>query len=126
MLNLVSNAIKFTDSGTITIKIDSSENTETEVLLQLSVIDTGIGIDQEVQQKIFSNFTQADNSISSQYGGSGLGLSICRKLVEMMFGQISIASYPDEGSTFICQIPMLRAINSSLSDSQKRARCKVS
>lgn len=119
LLNLVSNAIKFTNSGTITIKINCREQIETEILLLLSVIDTGIGIAQEEQQKIFSNFTQADNSISRRYGGSGLGLSICKQLVEMMFGHIRIESHLGEGSTFSCQIPMLKAEKTSLQKTQR-------
>jgi len=106
ILNLVGNAVKFTESGTITLELDISEDRGEEVILFLSVSDTGIGISEDEQQKIFSNFTQSDNGSSRLYGGTGLGLSICRHLVDLMGGNISVESLLGEGSTFVCQIPM--------------------
>lgn len=108
LLNLVGNALKFTPFGTISISIsiDIAKSTEAGVLLYIKVTDTGVGIVEEEQHNIFSNFIQADNSISRKFGGSGLGLSICKHLVELMGGKISLSSQLGEGSTFLCQIPM--------------------
>jgi two-component system, sensor histidine kinase len=114
LINLISNAIKFTDSGTITIKVEIRKNTEIEVLLLLSVIDTGIGVTQQQQENIFTHFTQADNSISRQYGGTGLGLSICKHLVELMGGKISIQSSLGKGCTFNCLIPIAKQLTAEI------------
>ncbi len=108
VLNLVGNAIKFTQTGEITLGIhmasgklpanpDASSNT---VCLRFDITDTGIGLTQEEQNKLFSAFSQADTSTTRKYGGAGLGLSICKRLVELMHGQIGVKSAPGLGSTF--------------------------
>ncbi|MBT1703958.1 response regulator [Chryseosolibacter indicus] len=102
--NLIGNAIKFTNDGEIKIDFSVLELKNDYVVIQGSVADTGIGITKEAQQKIFQSFTQADNSISRKYGGTGLGLNIVQSLVEMMQGQIKVESPVDvikgRGSVF--------------------------
>nr|WP_321466200.1 response regulator [uncultured Desulfobulbus sp.] len=100
--NLVGNAVKFTDQGTITIRLEelTSEATPGWCMLHASVTDTGIGIEPEKQEKIFNTFEQADGSYVRKYGGTGLGLTISRQLAEMMGGNMWVESVPGEGSTF--------------------------
>ncbi len=100
VLNLLSNAVKFTRQGEVVLRVEKQEQTEEEVTIHFAVRDTGIGIPLEKQQLIFESFTQADNSMSRQFGGSGLGLTIACRLVEAMRGRIWIESEPGLGSTF--------------------------
>jgi len=102
LVNLVGNAIKFTKSGTITITVTSHVENPTinTLLLEFSVIDTGIGIVKSQQETIFENFTQADNTTARKYGGTGLGLTISKQLIEMMGGEIWLKSEPGKGSSF--------------------------
>ncbi len=100
LVNLVGNAIKFTEKGEVTVTCELLRDSDDDVMAQFSVSDTGIGIPLEKQDKIFESFTQADGSITRQYGGSGLGITISKKLVEMMGGEIGVVSEPGEGSTF--------------------------
>lgn len=103
LLNLVSNALKFTEHGCITVTVRQQSDS-----LEFTVNDTGIGMSQKVQDKLFQSFTQADSSITRKYGGSGLGLSICRSLTEMMYGSISVKSETNVGSRFIVNLPLKR------------------
>ena len=100
LLNLVSNAIKFTDRGGFSIEITQEEDLGKFCVLRFAVTDTGIGIEEAVRQKLFAPFIQADSSTSRKYGGTGLGLSICRQLVGLMGGDVGILSTPGKGSTF--------------------------
>ncbi len=100
LVNLVGNALKFTEKGEVTVTCELLRDSDDDVMAQFSVSDTGIGIPIDKQDKIFESFTQADGSITRQYGGSGLGITISKKLVEMMGGEIGVASEPGEGSTF--------------------------
>jgi len=100
LLNLLSNAIKFTDSGTVTLKATVGEITGSGAGIYFAVIDTGIGIPEEKQQVIFESFTKADAETTRKYGGSGLGLSICRELVRKMGGDLRVESSQDKGSAF--------------------------
>jgi signal transduction histidine kinase len=100
IVNLVGNAIKFTDSGAITLAVAKESQDPEHVTLRFSVKDTGIGIPLEKQKEIFSSFTQADNSTTRKYGGTGLGLTISRRLVELLGGRIWVESEPGIGSTF--------------------------
>lgn len=100
ILNLVSNAVKFTEKGEVILRARRQSETETHVALQIEVIDTGIGIDPAVQSRIFERFTQADDSIARRFGGSGLGTTIAKQIVEMMGGRIGVQSKPGAGSTF--------------------------
>ena len=98
--NLVGNSIKFTSSGVVTLKIRSDGEDETSVTLHVEVHDCGIGIAMEKREHIFEPFTQANSSTTRTYGGTGLGLTICRRLVELMNGSIGVESVLGEGSTF--------------------------
>ncbi len=98
--NLVSNAIKFTDHGYVLIRTAIEQESEKDYTLCLSITDTGIGISPEDQPKLFNAFNQADTTITRRFGGSGLGLVICKKLTEQMQGRISFVSEINKGSTF--------------------------
>jgi len=100
VMNLVGNAIKFTERGGVEIRVDCVEKTATEGVLRISVKDSGIGIPPEMLSAIFEKFTQVDSSTTRSYGGTGLGLTIVRQLVELMGGKVSVDSQMGEGSTF--------------------------
>jgi signal transduction histidine kinase len=102
LLNLLSNALKFTHHGGVTI---TARRNIKERTLTLSVADTGIGIANVDQDRIFEDFRQLDNSPTRAYGGTGLGLSICRRLAQMLDGKISVQSQVGKGSTFILTLP---------------------
>lgn len=112
LLNLVNNAIKFTENGSVTIRLRATrlENKKDGVKgnyeIYLAVEDTGIGISEKAQEKLFTPFEQADASVSRKYGGTGLGLAICRKLVTAMGGTISLSSQIGVGSTFFFSLLM--------------------
>jgi len=97
LVNLIGNAIKFTNSGFVNIKFSTSFEAD-QTLLTCEVIDSGIGIPKEKQADIFNSFTQSDNSITRKFGGSGLGLTICKQLVGLLNGEISVTSPVIEGS----------------------------
>ncbi len=101
LMNLLGNAVKFTEQGYIQLRVMLlDESDDARVRLLFSVIDTGIGIPQAVQGRIFETFTQADESTARRYGGSGLGTAICKQLVELMGGRIGFSSAPGAGSEF--------------------------
>ena len=105
LLNLVSNAIKFTEHGEVTVSINLVERDDVQVRLQFAVRDTGIGIEPKQITRLFDAFTQLDDSTTRHYGGSGLGLSICQHLVQLMGGQLSAESTPGKGSCFSFSLP---------------------
>ncbi|MFO7782288.1 MAG: response regulator [Spirochaetia bacterium] len=100
LTNLLSNAIKFTERGGVELEIELVEREDTEATLYFSVTDTGIGMTEAQQEKLFQSFAQADNSTTRKYGGTGLGLVISRKLVEAMGGELNLTSEQDKGSRF--------------------------
>jgi signal transduction histidine kinase len=100
IVNLVGNSIKFTNSGEVSLFVQSESQDQARTTLRFTVRDTGIGIPPERQKEIFSPFTQADNSITRKYGGTGLGLTISRRLIEMLGGRIWLESEPGKGSAF--------------------------
>jgi len=105
LLNLLNNAIKFTDQGSITIRAGMVAQSEGQLVVRLTVTDTGIGMTPEVLQRVFASFEQADNSTTRKYGGTGLGLSISRQLAELMGGRIWAESVPGVGSSFHLELP---------------------
>lgn len=105
LTNLISNAIKFTEEGEVHVQVTSQEINPEDYLLNFQVRDTGIGLSQEEQQKLFTPFTQADGSTTRKYGGTGLGLAISKQLVELMHGRISCQSSKDKGSIFRFEVP---------------------
>ncbi len=100
ILNLVGNAIKFTSSGEVTVSVQAEPQGDQAALLRFTVRDTGIGIPPDKQKAIFSAFTQAESSTTRNFGGTGLGLTISRRLVEMLGGRIWVESQPGRGSAF--------------------------
>ncbi|MCG8565657.1 MAG: response regulator [Desulfobacterales bacterium] len=105
--NFMSNAIKFTHEGSVTLKAHKPESENHETHMALSVVDTGIGIPKEQQDRIFDAFTQADGTTTRKYGGTGLGLSISRQLTNLLQGEILLESTEDQGTTFTIQIPLV-------------------
>lgn len=100
LLNLVGNAMKFTENGQITVGVEVNQESEADITLQFKVADTGVGIPADLHDKIFKSFSQADNSISRQHGGTGLGLTICKQLTALLGGTIWLQSQEGQGSTF--------------------------
>ena len=106
LVNLLSNAIKFTETGQILVFISVAERSDARVRLEIAVQDNGIGISREQQSRLFRAFSQADSSTTRKYGGTGLGLTICDRLVTLMGGRISLSSEPGVGSTFLFDVPL--------------------
>lgn len=109
LVNLVGNAIKFTKRGGVTVAVRQAEETADRLVLRFAVIDTGIGISPEEGQRVFAPFEQADSSTTRQYGGSGLGLTISQRFVQMMGGEIEMSSTPGNGSTFAFSVGFNKA-----------------
>ncbi len=124
MLNLIGNAIKFTEKGgvDVSVKLDSKANPQ-KPIIYFSVKDTGIGISEEGKRRLFTPFAQADSSITRRFGGTGLGLTICKKLIEAMNGKIDLKTAPGRGTTFFFTIPLEMSdkrniVNSEIEENQ--------
>lgn len=109
LVNLLNNAIKFTERGGVVLNVTvvSRDETSNKLCLRFSVTDTGIGISPEIQTTLFQPFTQADSSITRRFGGTGLGLSIVKQLAEAMGGTVGLESTPGQGSTFWVELPLM-------------------
>ena len=106
LLNLLGNAIKFTETGGITLSATVVERHDSAVMLDLAVQDSGIGISLKAQEHVFEPFTQADSTTTRRFGGTGLGLTICRRLAELMGGSVRVKSQEGVGSTFYLRLPL--------------------
>jgi signal transduction histidine kinase len=109
LTNLVDNALKFSETGGVAIVASAPERTAADVKLRIEVHDTGIGVPEDRQSAIFESFTQADDSTTRTYGGTGLGLTICRELVALMGGRLGLESTAGTGSVFWFEVRLPRA-----------------
>ncbi|MCP4409062.1 MAG: sensor histidine kinase, partial [Gammaproteobacteria bacterium] len=111
LTNLVGNAIKFTEKGTVSVEVSRHASSPKEVVILFAVRDTGIGMSQDEVASLFELFSQADASTTRKYGGTGLGLVICKRLVEMMAGRIGVKSEESRGSVFWFVVPMRKGLH---------------
>ncbi len=116
LTNLVSNAIKFTDSGHVEVTVSNRSETRDQTELLFAIKDTGIGMDKATSDRLFRPFSQADASTTRTYGGSGLGLAICKRLVELMGGRIGVKSEPGSGSVFWFSIKLKKSLGDIQAD----------
>ena len=123
LANLFNNAIKFTEQGQIKLTIDVLSSNESEAQVQFKVSDTGIGIASDKQSHLFNAFSQADESMTRKYGGSGLGLSICQQIIKLLGGEINLTSHFGEGSELSFVLPLQR-VKFSISNADKLCRDK--
>lgn len=110
LINLVSNAIKFTEEGGIRVEVSRGQTSQKEVELLFAVADTGVGMTPETADRLFQSFTQADASTTRKHGGTGLGLVICKRLVELMGGKIGVRSTLGQGSIFWFLVPLRKSV----------------
>ncbi|MFS1438135.1 response regulator [Shewanella sp. 10N.286.48.A6] len=122
LINLANNAVKFTERGNIIIAVKLERLTSQQAFIRFSVTDSGIGMSQEQQSRLFKAFSQADASTTRKYGGTGLGLAICKNLAELMQGSITVTSELEQGSTFslYCPFELSRSTSVTLDTLEKR------
>lgn len=132
LINMLSNAIKFTHQGYVELKCFIKSSSEDDIKVRFDIIDTGIGISPDNIDSIFDEFKQADSSITKKYGGTGLGLTICKNLIEMQNGSLSVASQEGNGTTFTFSIPYKKGTETDIApadygtvDSKKLKNKKV-
>ena len=115
LLNLVGNAVKFTDQGGVEIRVEASHLDSREAIVRFRVTDTGIGMDEAMQAKLFQKFSQGDSSMTRRYGGSGLGLAISQSLVRRMGSEIKVQSKPGKGSEFYfdLRLPLTKGLRAA-------------
>ena len=118
--NLVNNAIKFTEQGEVTVRLNTVGETGREVTIRCEIVDTGIGIPAEAQKHLFQPFTQVDGSFSRRYGGTGLGLTISKQLTEIMGGRIGFESKLGQGSSFWFELPLPKQLESGAVEAQQQ------
>ena len=118
LINLLSNALKFTAEGEVLVRAGTKQVSGGSAVVRLEVTDTGIGMDDAVLARVFDPFSQADESTTRRFGGTGLGLSICKQLVELMGGSIGVTSQPNVGSTFWCEIPLVVGDETPLAEAE--------
>jgi PAS domain S-box-containing protein len=115
LLNLVSNAVKFTDKGSVSLEVGMAPPRGSGLArLRFEVVDTGIGMSEEVRAKLFRKFSQADGSITRRFGGTGLGLAVAKQLVELMGGEIGVETFSGKGSRFWFEIPLAPAASPTI------------
>jgi two-component system capsular synthesis sensor histidine kinase RcsC len=122
LANLVSNAIKFTEAGSVSIEVQGRQQVAADTGIVINVTDTGIGIEANVLQSLFQPFTQADSSIVRRFGGTGLGLALCKRLADQMGGDIAVDSVPGLGSRFAVSLPLHAERDSEAPASAAQAR----
>jgi signal transduction histidine kinase/DNA-binding response OmpR family regulator len=124
LVNLAGNAVKFTESGSVTLEVGTLGEQSGKTMLRFAITDTGIGLTEEQQGRLFQVFGQADTSISRRFGGTGLGLAICRQLVGLMGGVIGVESKPGKGSTFWFTLPLPRVADALATPAEVETRLR--
>lgn len=124
LFNLVGNSLKFTETGNITIDVNELSQTNDKVKFEIKVTDTGIGIDKAQLEKIFNEFAQADSDTTRKYGGSGLGLTIVQKLVELLGGEVEVESSPGKGTQFrvVLEFPIVQQKDEVVEEKQEKIK----
>jgi len=125
-INLISNAIKFTANGNISIKVQLLNQQTNHSNIKVTISDNGIGIEESIIPSLFEKFTQADSSTTRQYGGTGLGLAICKNLVVLMSGKIGVESTPGKGSDFWFEIELEKDSNTTTENPDNTQNAKIS
>ena len=134
LTNLVSNAVKFTTTGFVSLTASTGHDRDGRDILRFTVEDTGVGFDAEAKARLFTRFEQADGTITRRFGGTGLGLAICRQLADMMGGQLDCESEAGGGSAFILTLPLIAAeapavkpieLKAALTSNERRVRVLI-